>query len=306
MAQPLILVTNDDGIESPGLWAAVAALLPLGELLVVAPDCQWSGAGRSMPHHVTGRLMVADREVDGIPVVAYAVDASPALAVAHALLELAPRRPALVVSGINAGANLSTEITVSGTVGAALEAGAFGIPALAVSLEMDQEQHLKPHPEADYTAASAYVQRFAAALLQSPGLPYGVEALNINLPATATPATPWQFTRLSRRRYFVPLAPERERGQGRPGYRLIADPERYEPESDLWAVLVEKVVSVTPLSLDLTAAWSADLETCLTATPSDQAADMAAAFPDHLRPSALDREPLPTQDCRQWQLQKIL
>lgn len=303
MAQPLILVTNDDGIESPGLWAAVAALLPLGELLVVAPDRQWSGAGRSMPQHVSGRLMVADREVDGIPVVAYALDASPALSVVHGVLELAPRRPDLIVSGINFGANLSTEVTVSGTVGAALEAGAFGIPALAVSLEMDQAYHLSGDATADYTAARAYVQRFAAALLQSPGLPYGVDALNVNLPATATPETPWQFTSLSRRRYFVPLAPDRKRGQGRPGYRLIADPERSEPESDLWTVLVEKIVSVTPLSLDLTAAWSPDLETCLTAPPPGQAAPIAATLPDHLRQPALDMEPLPTQDCWQWQLQ---
>lgn len=303
MAQPLILVTNDDGIESPGLWAAVAALLPLGELLVVAPDRQWSGAGRAMPHQVTGRLMVADREVNGTPVIAYAVDASPALAVVHAVLELAPRRPALVVSGINAGANLSTEVTVSGTVGAALEAGAFGIPALAISLEMDQAHHLSPQPEADYMAAAAYVQRFAAALLAGPGLPFGVDALNINVPATATPETPWQWTRLSRRRYFIPLPPERDQGQGRPGYRLIDDPERSEPESDLWAVLVEKVVSVTPLSLDLTAAWSPDLETCLTVAPSEQATAMAAALPDQRRPSGLDVEPLPAQHCWQWQLQ---
>jgi len=303
MAQPLILVTNDDGIESQGLWAAVAALLPLGELLVVAPDRQWSGAGRSMPHHVSGRLMVADREVDGIPVVAYALDASPALAVVHGVLELAPRRPDLVVSGINFGANLSTEVTVSGTVGAALEGGAFGIPALAVSLEMDQAYHLSGDATADYTAARAYVQRFAAALLAGPGLPFGVDALNVNVPATATPETPWQWTRLSRRRYFIPLPPERDQGQGRPGYRLIADPERSEPESDLWAVLVEKVVSVTPLSLDLTAAWSPDLETCLTAAPSEPATAMAAALPAQQRPSGLDVEPLPTQPCWQWQLQ---
>jgi 5'-nucleotidase len=126
MERPLILVTNDDGITSKGLWAAVEAVLPLGEVLVVAPDCQWSGAGRSMPHYVTGRLMDATREVHGRRVTAYGIDASPALAVEHGVLELAPRAPSLVVSGINFGANLGSDVTISGTVGAALEAGHLG------------------------------------------------------------------------------------------------------------------------------------------------------------------------------------
>ena len=135
--RPLILVTNDDGIESRGLWAAVEAVLPLGEVFVVAADRQWSGGGRSMPPYVTGALQRVARSVHGVQVTAYAVDASPALTVVHGVLELAPRPPALVVSGINYGTNLGTEVTISGTVGAALEGGAFGIPSLAVSLDMD-------------------------------------------------------------------------------------------------------------------------------------------------------------------------
>ncbi len=113
MEQPLILVTNDDGIESRGLWAAVEAVLPLGEVLVVAPDRQWSGGGRSMPPDVTGRLTPASRWVNGTYVTAYAVDASPALAVTHAVMELAPRPLSLVVSGINSGANLGIEVTIA-------------------------------------------------------------------------------------------------------------------------------------------------------------------------------------------------
>lgn len=70
MEQPLILVTNDDGIESRGLWAAVEAVLPLGEVLVVAPDRQWSGGGHSMPPDVTGRLTPASRRVNGTHVTA--------------------------------------------------------------------------------------------------------------------------------------------------------------------------------------------------------------------------------------------
>jgi 5'-nucleotidase len=251
MERPLILVTNDDGIDSKGLWAAVEAVLPLGEVLVVAPDCQWSGAGRSMPHNLTGRILPATREVNGERVIAYAVDASPALAVVHGVIELAPRRPALAVSGINFGTNLGIEVTISGTVGAALEAGAFGIPALAVSLEMDPAYHLTGDDAADYSAAMTFTQQFARHLLTYV-LPYDVDALSVNIPSDATPHTPWRLTRLYRRRYFLPTAPDRAKGKGRPGYKRIEDARQAELDSDVWAVGVDGVVAVTPLSLDLT------------------------------------------------------
>jgi len=208
MNRPLILVTNDDGFQAEGLWAAVEAVLSLGEVVVVAPDRQWSGAGRSMPYDVTGRVVSTRLELDGQIVSAHAVDGSPALAVQHGLLELAPRWPALVVSGINSGANLGTEVTISGTVGAALEAAAFGIPALAVSLEMDPAYHLTRNAMADYTAAGAFTHDFAQRLLAST-LPDDVHALSINVPQDATPETPWRMTHLSRCRYFWPTAPDR-------------------------------------------------------------------------------------------------
>jgi 5'-nucleotidase len=251
MEGPLILVTNDDGIESDGLWAAVEALLPLGEVCVVAPDRQWSGGGRSMPPHVSGRYQPMHRTVDGIEVRAFAIDASPALAVQHAVLEFVPRFPSLVVSGINYGPNLATEVTISGTVGAALEAAAFGIPAVAISLEMDPEHHLTGSVTAEYEAAMAFTQRFAWHQLIY-GHSHDVDVLNINVPAEATPATPWRLTRLSRHRYFEPLAPDRANGVGRPGYRLIPDTRRIELDSDVWAVKMDRIVSVTPLSLDMT------------------------------------------------------
>ena len=249
--QPLILITNDDGIDMPGLWAAVSAVLPLGEVLVVAPDRQWSGGGRSMPPHVTGKMRSADRVIDGQPVTAYAVDASPALAVNHGVLEFAPRRPALVVSGVNSGANLGTEVTISGTVGAALEAGAFGIPSLAVSLEMDQTYHLQPKEAADYGAAIHFTRFFAHHLLTHVLRP-DIDALNVNIPDDATPSTPWRAVRLSRQRYFLPIPPDRANGKGRPGYEMIPNPRQSEPDSDIWAIMVDRVVAVTPLSLDLT------------------------------------------------------
>jgi 5'-nucleotidase len=258
MAQPLILVTNDDGIAASGLWAVVEAVLPLGDVLVVAPNRQWSGGGRSMPPDVTGSIEVVERVVAGRALRAYAVDASPALAVVHGVTELVDRVPDLVVSGINNGANVSIEVTVSGTVGAALEAAAFGIPALAVSLEMDPVYHLTGKDDVDYSASIAFTRRFAACLL-SEALPYDMDVLNVNVPVDGTPETPWWLTHLSRCRYFTPQAPDRERGQGRPGCRVIADPGLAERDSDIWALLGARVVSATPLSLDMTSRVNFDV-----------------------------------------------
>jgi 5'-nucleotidase len=204
-----------------------------------------------MPPNVTGRVRSATREIDGERVVAYAVDASPALAVIHGMVEFAPRRPSLVVSGVNFGANLGIEVTISGTVGAALEGGAFGVPALAVSLEMDHTYHLTGNDAADYGAARAFTRQLAQHLLECV-LPSDVDALSVNIPCDATPDTPWRLTRLSRRRYFIPTPPDRSNGKGRPGYKLIEDMQQAEPESDVRALMVDRVVSVSPLSLDLT------------------------------------------------------
>lgn len=106
------LVTNDDGFGSDGLWAAVEAVLALGEVLVVAPNRPWSRAGRSMPPHVTGRLEHETIQIEGHAVRACDVDAGPAVAVVHGVVELAARRTSLVVSGIDYGANLGIEAIV--------------------------------------------------------------------------------------------------------------------------------------------------------------------------------------------------
>jgi len=131
--RPLILITNDDGIQSKGLRAAAAACEPLGELLIAAPAMQQSGAGRSMPPASEGRIYPEDVVVNGRTIVAYGIEGSPAQVVEHALFEIAQRPVSLVISGINYGENLGESITVSGTVGAAMEGASFGIPALAVS-----------------------------------------------------------------------------------------------------------------------------------------------------------------------------
>jgi 5'-nucleotidase len=252
LEEPLIIVTNDDGIHSAGLRAAVEALTPLGELLIVAPDRQWSGAGRSMPLNVTSSSKMVDYEAPGGERLrAYAVDATPAICIVYAMLELIERPPAIVVSGINFGENVSTEITISGTVGAALEAATFHVPALAVSLAMAVENHLAGDDAEDYAAAKAYTRRFADILINRT-MPFDVDVLSINLPQSATADTPWQLTRLSRHRYFVPTRAEGGGENQRPGYRLMDSPENAEIGSDIWCLHSANEVSVTPLSLDLT------------------------------------------------------
>jgi len=218
----------------------------------------------------------ATREVSGVPVTAYAVDASPALAVMHGVVELAPRPPALVVSGINFGANLGIEVTISGTVGAALEGSAFAIPSLAVSLEMDPAYHLTGDETADYTAAIAFTRRFARLWLTRT-LPRDVDVLSLNIPSSATPHTPWRLTRLSRFRYFLPLPPDRTNGDSRPGYKLIEDLEQTELDSDIRALKLDRVVAVTPLSLDLTSRVALNtLFLCLRAGATRAAVEQAA------------------------------
>lgn len=249
---PLIVITNDDGITSPGLRAAVQAALPLGELLVVAPDRQWSGAGRGMLAS-TGRIAPYPLEIDGRSVAAFQVDASPALVVLHALIELAPRRPALLIAGVNYGENMGSDVTISGTIGAALQSAACGVPALAASLQTPKETHVTPSDSVDFTAAIHFVRLFARWMLETP-LPFDVDMLKIDVPADATPETPWRLARASRQPYFVTVPPRRsDLGQPlRLDYERLPHPERCEPDSDIYALLVDGVVSVVPLSLDLT------------------------------------------------------
>jgi 5'-nucleotidase len=249
--KPLILVTNDDGIDSIGLWAVVEAVLPLGDVLVAAPDRQWSGGGRAMPPDLTGNIERVEPKVDSEHVEAYALDASPALTVVYAMLKLAKRRPSLVVSGVNHGVNVGVEVTISGTVGAALEAAAFHIPSLAVSLDMPGVNHLTGDVGADYAAAKAFTQRFARVFCCRP-LPADVNVLNINLPYDATPETPWRLTKLSCQRYYVPRDPQRGEEDEHFAYHHIKELEASELGSDVRTIRVDGMVSVTPLSLDLT------------------------------------------------------
>lgn len=251
--RPLILFTNDDGFSSPGLWAVVEAFADLGDLLVAAPREQQSGTGRSMPITSSGRIHNEEREIDGVKRTVYAVEGTPAQSVQHAVFELADRLPALCVSGINYGENTGNGVTISGTVGAALEAASIGIPALAVSQQTPLDLHLSYSNDIDFSVAAYFARLFGDWLINS-DRPDDVDVLKLDVPIGATRETEWKVTRLSRRRVYWPTRPERAvlSDAGRMGYTYSLDAAKAEPNSDVHAVLSEKAVSLTPISLDMT------------------------------------------------------
>jgi 5'-nucleotidase len=248
-----ILLTNDDGIDSPGLWTAAEALSALGFVHVVAPRDQFSGAGRSLPVTSDGLIRAQELTINGQDWTVYAVGGTPAQAVLHAVYEILPEPPDLVVSGINYGENLGTGITVSGTVGAALEAASLGIPALAISLETEKEYHLSYSQNVNFKAAGHFTQYFGRLLMEHQMVP-DVSVLKVDVPSDAQADTPWEVTRLSRVRYYIPTPPDRESWDipGIVGYQVSGDPSQDNIDTDVYAVRVKRFVSVTPLSLDLT------------------------------------------------------
>jgi 5'-nucleotidase len=255
MTTPLILVTNDDGIHSPGLHAAIEALAGLGELLIIAPTHQQTGMSRSLPPTFDGRIHPIRLEHDGRLYHAYHMDGSPAQCVLYGVLDCARRTPDLVVSGINYGENLGNSTLVSGTVGAALQGGDMGIPSLAVSLETKKEYHYNHGQDVDWRAAMHWLRVFAQQALTSQPWPEDVAVLKIDIPATATPQTPWRLTRQSRQPYYISRPTNRHNPDDAivMDYDVFVDEGRVEPDSDVYAFAVDRVISVTPLSVNLTA-----------------------------------------------------
>jgi 5'-nucleotidase len=252
--RPLILLTNDDGIASPGLLAAAEAVCDLGELFVVAPATQQTGMGRALPA-VIGLALAAEHihvRCQDVPV--YTITASPAQAVLYGVLGIAPRRPSLVISGINHGENLGTTVTCSGTVGAALMGAELGIPGLAVSLETDAVYHWGYAHEIDWSVAGHFTRLLAERVLAAQ-LPFDVDVLKIDVPGDATRETPWRLTRQSRQPYYQSLAPAQRLELGPLSaldYRIFVDWDTLEPDSDIQAFARDRVVAVTPLSHDMT------------------------------------------------------
>ena len=254
-----ILLTNDDSIHSPGLWAAAEALDSLGFVHVVAPRNQQTSTGRSLPIHSSGIIEEMTLNVNDRDWQVYSVDGSPGQAVLHGIFDVIGGEPDLIVSGINYGENVGSGITVSGTVGAALEAASLGYPALAVSMQTGQEHHFSLSQSIDFSAAGYFTHIFAEKILQQQ-LPQDVDLLKVDVPEGATTDTPWMITKQSRQRYYIPLPAQRKSlsDRGPMGYTISYKAEDLEEGSDLYALMVEKKVSVTPISIDMTSRISLD------------------------------------------------
>jgi 5'-nucleotidase len=253
MTKCQILLTNDDGIRSPGLWAAAETLSTLGFVTVAAPREQSSGTGRSLPSTSDGIIREEHVEVGGKQWQVYAIGGTPAQAVLHGILEIMHQRPDLVVSGINYGENVGSGVTISGTVGAALEAAALGIPALAISLEMKKQYHFSYSEDIDFSVAASFAAYFAHFLLDRQ-FPKDVHLLKIDVPSSAIPETPWELTRLGQQRYYDPLPPDRKSWDvpGTIGYKEAVIKGQEAEDSDVYVLRKKRLVSVTPMSLDMT------------------------------------------------------
>jgi len=253
ISKPQILLTNDDGILSPGLWAAAASLSKLGYVTVTAPRDQSSGTGRSLPNTSDGIIQEQRVQVNGQEWTVFSIGGTPAQTVLHGVLEIMKQKPDLVVSGINYGENVASGITISGTVGAAMEEASLGIPAMAVSLEAAPEYHLSYSEEISFLVAADFTAQIARLLLEK-RFPEDVDLLKVDVPSDATVDTPWQLTRLSRQRYYQPVAPTRQSWaeRGIMNYREAGEFEREGLDTDVYVLRKKRMVSVTPLSLDLT------------------------------------------------------
>ena len=235
-SKPSVLVTNDDGYDAAGLAALIAALEPLGSLVVVAPDREQSG---------TGHALTLDRPLRVIEVGPgrYRVDGTPTDCVHLAVHRLTDGRlPDLVVSGINRGLNIGDDVTYSGTVAGALEGTLLHIPSVAVSVATDGRG------AADYTHAAQFAAKLADEVLRR-GLDPGV-LLNVNVPHGNPRGT--RVTRQGTRTYRA-TAEERLDPSGRPYYWIagVDMTPADEPDGDHVA-LREGYVSVTPLHANLT------------------------------------------------------
>jgi 5'-nucleotidase len=236
-SRPLILVSNDDGIHSDGIAALAEALRDLGEVAVVAPDRERSAASHSLTLHRP--LRVAEVRPGR-----YAVDGTPTDCVNLAVNGILPRRPALVVSGINKGANLGDDVTYSGTVSAAMESTLLGIPAFAISL--------LGRSDFRFEAAAGFAARLAAWVVDH-GLPPDT-LLNVNVPAAedGKRIRGFALTRMGRRRYGDAIV-EKVDPRGKKYYWIGGEELEFVDEAgtDFHAVATG-LISVTPIHLDLT------------------------------------------------------
>jgi 5'-nucleotidase len=240
-----ILATNDDGVFHPGLLAMVQELRKVGKVTIVAPDHNWSASG----HTKTLRRPMRVKEVDlADGTQAFACDGAPSDCVALSALGLLPEPVDMVVSGINPNANLGHDVTYSGTVTAAMEAVIWNLPAFAISQD-SPEYNTDP---LDYDT-TAKVAGLVARKVWEKKLPLNT-LLNVNVPyCTMDKIKGYRITRQGLRVYHDRII-KREDPQGQPYYWIGGEaPSGIQEEGTDIGVLSEGFVSITPLSLDMTA-----------------------------------------------------
>ena len=242
--RPLILVTNDDGINAPGVRALISVMTGIGDVCVMAPDSPQSGMGHAITINdavYCNRIKLADEDSH----VEYSCSGTPVDCVKLAVHEVLKRKPDLCVSGINHGSNSSINVIYSGTMSAAVEAGTMGIPAIGFSL-------LDHSLEADFNASKKIVKTIALQTLKN-GLPNGV-VLNVNIPKLNSPEI--QGIKICRQAnaYWQERFDKRTNPLGRDYYWLTGEfvNEDKGEDTDEWA-LQQGFVSVVPVQFDLTA-----------------------------------------------------
>ena len=231
-----ILVTNDDGVASPGLWALASALKGLGDVYVVAPDRERTAVGHALTLHKPLRITTVQKRV-------YAINGTPTDCVNLALKKVLPGKPGLLVSGINRGVNLGDDVTYSGTVSAALEGTILGVPSIAVSQEGNQKFK--------FEVAAVYALRVAKMVLQY-GLPEET-LLNVNVPDRPYRGIKGvKVTTLGRRRFNNPIV-EKVDPRGRKYYWIAGTRVAWgRGKNSDHAALRRGMVSITPIHLDIT------------------------------------------------------
>jgi len=232
-----ILITNDDGIDAPGINALADALSRVADVAVVAPDRERSAVSHALTlHHPLRAVQLAPGR--------YSVDGTPTDCVNLGIHSLLDFHPDLVVSGINRGANLGDDVTYSGTVAAALEATLMGIPAFAVSLDSKDDN-------IDYSHAARFAVKLAL-LVHKNGLPKDT-FLNVNVPASAESfMLPPKVTTQGKRCYDGTIV-DKVDPRGRSYYWIgTVDLDFHDTEGSDFAAVKRGYISITPLHLDMT------------------------------------------------------
>lgn len=257
-----ILLTNDDGIDSPTLPPLARALGGLGDVEVVVPEQERSWIGKAISRF--GEVRVSRVERHGLPM--SAVSGTPADCVAIGAHALAGERPDLTISGINLGLNFGMAFFFSsGTVGAVIESWIAGVPGIAFSMAIPADAYgLSGDDRAEllgprcFDAAEAARDIVAAVLAH--GFPPGADLLTVNMPADVTVRTPRRITGVTRARYapvFARLA------EGRYAHRFRSyDPLAVEPDGDIETVRAG-MVSISPVRLDFTGVVEEPLRSAL-------------------------------------------